>query len=69
MIVLEARLDILKDFPEAGPARPDIAPDARMLVEQPYLIFYRRRSDHIQIVRVLHGARDIDAELIVEGRE
>ena len=40
-----------------------------MLVEQPYLIFYRRRSDHVQIVRVLHGARDIDTQLIAKGFE
>ena len=46
-----------------------IASDARILVEQPYLIFYRRRSDHVQIVRVLHGARDIDTQLITEGFE
>lgn len=40
-----------------------------MLVEPPYLIFYRRRSDHIQIVRILHGARNIDAQLVAEGLE
>jgi len=66
---IEARLDILRKFPEAGVSKPNIAPDARMLVEPPYLIFYRRRADHVQIVRILHGARDIDAQLIAEGLE
>ncbi len=40
-----------------------------MLVEQPYLIFYRIRSDVVQIVRVLHGARNIDGKLFDEGLE
>ena len=26
-----------------------------------YLIFYRQRSEGIEVIRVLHGARDIDA--------
>ena len=26
-----------------------------------YLIFYRERSNGIEVIRVLHGARDIDA--------
>lgn len=39
-----------------GAARPDIAPDARMLVEGSYLILYRIRTEDVQIVRVVHGA-------------
>ena len=38
-----------------------------MLVERPYLILYRVMSDGVQIVRILHGARDIDATIFVEG--
>jgi toxin ParE1/3/4 len=38
---LEARIEILRRFPRSGPARPDIARDARVLVELPYLILYR----------------------------
>ena len=66
---LEARVTILGQFPEAGAARPDIAKEARMLVESPYLILYRIRSDEVQIVRVLHGARDIGLKLFEEGTE
>jgi len=40
-----------------------------LLIEPPYLIFYRIRPDAIQIVRVLHGARNIDARLFGEGLE
>ena len=38
---LEARVEILRRFPAAGPARPDIAPEARALAELPYLILDR----------------------------
>ncbi len=66
---LEARVLILERFPEAGPAMPAIADDARVLVEPPYLILYRIVPAGPQIVRVLHGARHIDAALFGEGME
>jgi toxin ParE1/3/4 len=62
-------VEILKRFPKAGRLRPDIAADARVLVESPYLILYRVISNAAQIVRILHGARDIDAALFKKGIE
>ena len=64
---IEARVSILERFPEAGPARPEIAPDARVLVEPPYLILYRVLPGVVQIVRLLHGARYIDRTLFSDG--
>ncbi len=66
---LEARVEILKRFPEAGRPRRDIAAAARVLVEHPYLILYRIIPDAVQIVRVLHGARHIDSTLFTKGIE
>ncbi len=66
---LEARVEILNRFAKAGPLRPDIAADARVLVERPYLILYRIITDGVQIVRVLHGTRNIDRLLFTEGIE
>jgi toxin ParE1/3/4 len=66
---LEARVEILKRFAEAGPLRPDIAAGARVLIEPPYLILYRIIPAGVQIVRVLHGARNIDNRLFTEGIE
>jgi toxin ParE1/3/4 len=66
---LEARMEILRRFPESGPVRPDIAPEARALVELPYLILYRIIPQGVQIVRVLHGARKIDGTLFTQGLE
>lgn len=64
---LEARMRILERFPEAGMARPDIAEEARMLVEPPFVILYRLVAGAAQIVRVLHGARRIGASVFGEG--
>lgn len=66
---LEARVGILRRFPDAGPLRPAIAPDARVLIEPPYLILYRVIPDGVEIVRVPHGARNIDSALFLEGIE
>jgi toxin ParE1/3/4 len=66
---LEARVEILKRFPEAGPPRPDIASEARVLVESPYIILYRIIPGGAQVVRVLHGARNIDRSMFIEGIE
>jgi len=42
-----------------GVARPDIAPELRHLSVKRYLILYRNTTSGIEIVRVVHGARDI----------
>jgi len=66
---LEARVLLLERFPELGPARPNIADGARVLVESPYLILYRIVPVGPQIVRVVHGGRHIDAALFGAGME
>lgn len=47
----------LRDYPQLGPARPEIAPDARSLTIGNYLILYRIKDEAIEIVRILHGAQ------------
>ena len=64
---LENRINTLKMFPAMGMARPDIAAEARVLVQSPYLILCRIVADGIEIVRVLHGARNIDEILFNAG--
>lgn len=51
--------DILRDHPEIGRARPEIAADARALVIERWLALYRLTPDGPQIVRVVDGARDL----------
>jgi toxin ParE1/3/4 len=53
----------LKSFPLRGGApRPDLGRDVRSAIVSPYLILYAARRDHVTILRVLHGSRDIEAE-------
>jgi toxin ParE1/3/4 len=56
---IEEKLLLLADQPDLGPARPDIAPDLRYFPVRRYLILYRQITDGIEIVRVVHGARDV----------
>jgi toxin ParE1/3/4 len=51
----------LSDHPLSGEARPDLSEGIRGFVVRPYLVLYRVREEDIQIVRVVHGARDIYA--------
>lgn len=47
--------------PGVGQPRPDLAPSLRFFPVGNYLIFYRESAEGIQVVRVLHGARDYGA--------
>jgi toxin ParE1/3/4 len=49
----------LAENPRMGAARPDLAPQLRHFVTGPYLILYREAGAGVEIVRVLHGARDL----------
>ena len=54
-------IKILSDFPGLGRARPELRPRLRSLPVGSYLIFYRPIRDGIELIRVIHGARDIRA--------
>jgi toxin ParE1/3/4 len=60
---LDDRFSQLATFPESGPLRPDIADDLRSLTCRNYLILYRKVSKGVEIVRVVHGARDVSTLL------
>jgi toxin ParE1/3/4 len=49
----------LAAFPESGPRRPDIGADGRAPTIGNYLILYRLAEERIEIVRIVHGARDL----------
>lgn len=54
-----ARLNQLAEFPESGPARPDIAEQARMLVIARWLALYEITEQGVKIVRVVDAARNL----------
>jgi toxin ParE1/3/4 len=52
-------LNRLAAIPFMGQARFDLAPGLRMFPVGNYLIFFRPIEDGIQVIRVLHGKRNI----------
>jgi toxin ParE1/3/4 len=53
----------LAAFPFSGSPRPRLGPDIRSVIALPYIIFHAVRRDHIAVLRVLHGSRNVDDEL------
>lgn len=49
----------LAEFPGMGRARPELAPGLRSFPVGRYVLFYLPAAEGIEVVRVLHGARDI----------
>jgi toxin ParE1/3/4 len=49
----------LGHFPQLGPARPEIAADARALVIERWLALYRVVEGGAQVVRIVDSARDL----------
>jgi toxin ParE1/3/4 len=60
-----ARIDetfqLLARQPRMGRLRPELGDDIRSFVVNSYVIFYCPAGDGVEIIRVLHGARDIEA--------
>jgi toxin ParE1/3/4 len=54
-----ARAESLLRQPKLGPARPEIAPQARLLTIKRWLILYRIDNQAIRFIRILDGARDL----------
>ena len=58
--------DVLRHWPHSGPARDALIPGLRSVAVTPYVVFYRIGADAVEVVRVLHGHRDI-ATMFREG--
>jgi toxin ParE1/3/4 len=64
--VLE-RARVHAQFPLMGRPRDDLSPGLRSFVVSPYVVFYRPVVGTIEVIRVLHGARDVDSIMKAEG--
>lgn len=56
---LVSRFPKLAAMPELGRSREELARNLRSFPVGRYIIFYRSMQEGIEIVRVLHGARDL----------
>ena len=67
VIHLDATLNIIATSPHMGRKVEELAPNLRSFPVGNYLIFYRPMADGIELIRILHGARDITPEYFIEG--
>ena len=58
---IDKKCRALADYPYMGREREDIHLGLYSFPVNNYVIFYRPAGDGIEIVRVLHGARDVSA--------
>ena len=63
MMRLRDMARMLAGAPTLGCRRPELGRDLRSFVADPYVLFYRPLDGAagIELARVLHGARDLDA--------
>ncbi len=59
--LIDSKFHALARQPGLGRARPELGKDLRSFAVGRHVIFYLPLSNGIEIVRVLHGARDIEA--------
>jgi toxin ParE1/3/4 len=55
-------IQLLAAFPTLGPRREELAPSLRSFPANKYtdyIIFYRLTSSGIEVIRVMHGGRDL----------
>jgi toxin ParE1/3/4 len=57
---LTQKFAVLGRNPMIGRARPELSPDLRSFPHGAYLILYRVVEDGVEIVRVVHAARNLD---------
>jgi toxin ParE1/3/4 len=53
--------DQLAQNPQMGQRREELARGARTMSVGNYVVVFRPISDGVEVIRVVHGARDIDA--------
>ena len=58
---IDSSCQLLAIQPQAGRLRPELAPELRSFPVGRYVVFYRPQDDGIEVVRVLHSARDIES--------
>ncbi|GAT31662.1 toxin ParE1/3/4 [Terrimicrobium sacchariphilum] len=60
--LLDETASLLARAPGLGRKRPEILPEVRSFPVGNYVLYYFPIADGIQLLRVLHGARDINTD-------
>ena len=56
---IDKRCQMLAQYPLAGTIRDELAPNLYSFPVGTYVIFYRPTDRGIELIRVIHGARDL----------
>ena len=67
LLRIERKCQALIQFPYMGQERRELVRDIYSLIVGRYVVFYRVSETAIELVRVLHSARDIPAQFRPEG--
>jgi toxin ParE1/3/4 len=59
--VIDKKLSMLAENPWRGKARHELGEGVRSFPVGRYILFYRATPEGIDVIRVLHGARDLNA--------
>ena len=57
--MIDAKVKLLAEFPGLGPFRGEFAPNLQSYPVGNYLIFFRQVKGGIEVIRVLHGGRNL----------
>jgi toxin ParE1/3/4 len=57
---IDGRCTLLGQLPEMGRTREELGPAVRSVVIEQYVLFYRVTATAVEVLRILHGAGDID---------
>ncbi len=60
--MLEQKFRLLGNRPLLGQLRPEVAEGLRCFAAGNYVVCYRVQPPGVEIVRVIHGARDVEAQ-------
>ena len=66
---VERRLHLHATQPEMGQRRPDLGDDVRHFSIGHYVVFYRPVEAGIEVLRIVHGSRDVPSPWWKPGRE
>jgi toxin ParE1/3/4 len=56
---IDEKCRLVAQFPEMGRSREELAPGGRSTLAGRYVVLYRAIDDGIEVLRVVHGSRDL----------
>ncbi len=57
---IRKKLDAIERMPDSGAFRPEFGDGVRLYLSGAYAIYVQVNADRVDVVRILHGARDRD---------